>query len=49
MLLDCGWTTKFDVEDLSELKDIASTIDFILLTHAEVKQYRRSSVRAASF
>ena len=37
MLLDCGWTTKFDVDELSELKEVAPTVDIIVLSHAEVK------------
>ncbi|KAJ3035593.1 cleavage and polyadenylation specificity factor subunit 2 [Rhizophlyctis rosea] len=36
ILLDCGWTDRWDVEDLVQLRRIAKTIDAVLLSHADI-------------
>ncbi|KAJ3145453.1 cleavage and polyadenylation specificity factor subunit 2 [Geranomyces variabilis] len=36
LLLDCGWTDKFDPNDLKHLKRIAKQVDAVLLSHADV-------------
>ncbi|KAI8918292.1 beta-lactamase-like protein [Powellomyces hirtus] len=37
ILLDCGWTDKFDPEDLKQLKRIAKQVDAVLLSHADIE------------
>ncbi|KAM3579119.1 hypothetical protein VKS41_008346 [Umbelopsis sp. WA50703] len=37
LLLDCGWSDKFDVEDLQHFKRIAKQADALLISHADVQ------------
>ncbi|KAJ3012211.1 cleavage and polyadenylation specificity factor subunit 2 [Thoreauomyces humboldtii] len=37
ILLDCGWTDKFDPEDLKALKRLAKQVDAVLLSHADIE------------
>ncbi|KAF7729866.1 cleavage and polyadenylation specificity factor subunit 2 [Apophysomyces ossiformis] len=36
ILLDCGWSDKFNVEDLANLKKVAKQIDVVLLSHCDL-------------
>ncbi|OZJ06761.1 hypothetical protein BZG36_00414 [Bifiguratus adelaidae] len=36
ILLDCGWTDSFNVEDLKALRRIAKQVDALLISHADV-------------
>eukprot|EP00730_Choanoeca_flexa_P000243 TRINITY_DN10111_c0_g1_i3.p1 TRINITY_DN10111_c0_g1~~TRINITY_DN10111_c0_g1_i3.p1 ORF type:complete len:744 (+),score=211.36 TRINITY_DN10111_c0_g1_i3:109-2340(+) len=36
ILLDCGWNESFDVELLSLLKEVAPTVDVVLLSHPDL-------------
>ncbi|KAL1934717.1 hypothetical protein VTP01DRAFT_6899 [Rhizomucor pusillus] len=36
LLLDCGWTDKFKVEDLTNLKKVAKQIDALLISHGDL-------------
>ncbi|KAI8145312.1 beta-lactamase-like protein [Fennellomyces sp. T-0311] len=36
ILLDCGWSDKFDVEDLATLKKVAKQIDALLISHCDL-------------
>ncbi|ORX43855.1 hypothetical protein DM01DRAFT_1349896 [Hesseltinella vesiculosa] len=36
ILLDCGWTDQFNVDDLLQLKKIAKQIDLVLLSHSDL-------------
>ncbi|KAI7851223.1 beta-lactamase-like protein [Circinella umbellata] len=36
ILLDCGWTDKFDVQDLTNLKKVAKQIDAVLISHCDL-------------
>lgn len=37
ILLDCGWTEEFNVEELSALKSHATNVDAVLLSHSSVE------------
>ncbi|KAG0172138.1 cleavage and polyadenylation specificity factor subunit 2 [Apophysomyces sp. BC1034] len=36
ILLDCGWSDKFEIEDLANLKKVAKQIDVVLLSHCDL-------------
>ncbi|KAI7888717.1 beta-lactamase-like protein [Mucor mucedo] len=36
ILLDCGWSDKFDEHDLAHLKKIAKQVDVVLLSHSDL-------------
>ncbi|KAI9317887.1 beta-lactamase-like protein [Dichotomocladium elegans] len=36
ILLDCGWSDKFNVNDLNNLKKIAKQIDAVLISHCDL-------------
>ncbi|KAI7899636.1 beta-lactamase-like protein [Cokeromyces recurvatus] len=36
ILLDCGWSDTFNVDDLSNLKKVAKHIDVVLLSHSDL-------------
>ncbi|KAI8376072.1 beta-lactamase-like protein [Radiomyces spectabilis] len=36
ILLDCGWSDQFDMDDLVHLKKIAKQIDAVLISHADL-------------
>lgn len=37
LLLDCGWSDAFDVEDLGGLARVSKNVDAVLLSHADVE------------
>ncbi|KAI9487623.1 MAG: beta-lactamase-like protein [Benjaminiella poitrasii] len=36
ILLDCGWSDTFDLDDLANLKKVAKHIDVVLLSHSDL-------------